>query len=297
MTGISGVHGQNTVLIPFSHATGKCLFTHPCVATLDGSCSASNFPVIKGRLVNQSVYLYCHVSSKIYMHMKWGMVLRAFIITNRVRGRCKSRGGRPELPVRNSLYGLRGRKSTLNLSPWYLVFRSGMRVTWAVLDSPSLIVLVVSVDVKWHWTWTSTILSAQELCESRDGRPGRPTALIILMISVWRKATLNLNSWYPCLRSCVKVEVAVLGFPVPNSPYVLCGQKAALKKKTWHIRAQQRSEEGGGAGLFQSVGLSFASSSNSWPFGLCLCDCPAKLLKEQVAEYRSCCALAGSPPS
>ena len=30
----------------------------------------------------------------------------------------------------------------------------------------------------------------------------------------------------------VKVEVAVLGFPVPNSPYVLCGQKAALKKKT-----------------------------------------------------------------
>ena len=28
----------------------------------------------------QSLYLYCHVSSKIYMHMEWGMVLRAFIM-------------------------------------------------------------------------------------------------------------------------------------------------------------------------------------------------------------------------
>ena len=29
-------------------------------------------------------------------------------------------------------------------------------------------------------------------------------------------------------RSCVKVEVAVLGSPVPNSPYGLCGRKATL---------------------------------------------------------------------
>ena len=29
-------------------------------------------------------------------------------------------------------------------------------------------------------------------------------------------------------RSCVKVEVGVLGSPVPNSPYGLCGRKATL---------------------------------------------------------------------
>ena len=35
------------------------------------------------------------------------------------------------------------------------------------------------------------------------------------------------------LGSCKKVEVAVLGLPVPNSPYGLCGRKATLdfKKK------------------------------------------------------------------
>ena len=30
------------------------------------------------------------------------------------------------------------------------------------------------------------------------------------------------------VRSCVKVEVAVLGSAVPNSPYGLCGRKATL---------------------------------------------------------------------
>ena len=30
------------------------------------------------------------------------------------------------------------------------------------------------------------------------------------------------------LRKCVKVEVAVLGSPIPNSPYDLCGHKATL---------------------------------------------------------------------
>ena len=34
------------------------------------------------------------------------------------------------------------------------------------------------------------------------------------------------------LRSCVKVEVAAQGLdPVPNSPYGLCGRKAALNLK------------------------------------------------------------------
>ena len=33
------------------------------------------------------------------------------------------------------------------------------------------------------------------------------------------------------LRSCDKVGVDVLGSPVPNSPYGLCGRKATQKKK------------------------------------------------------------------
>ena len=44
---------------------------------------------------------------------------------------------------------------------------------------------------------------SQELCESRGGRPGLP-----------RQCQLPLVL-YRSLRSCVKVEVAVLGFPVP----------------------------------------------------------------------------------
>ena len=37
----------------------------------------------------------------------------------------------------------------------------------------------------------------------------------------------------------MKVEVGVMGFPVPNSPYGLCGRKAALKKKTESSGAQE----------------------------------------------------------
>ena len=51
--------------------------------------------------------------------------------------------------------------------------------------APSLIRLMVSVDVKQHWA----LVRAQELCESRDGRPG---------------------------------------LSVPDSPYGLCGRKATL---------------------------------------------------------------------
>ena len=62
---------------------------------------------------------------------------------------CEGRGGRPALPVLNSPYGLCGCKATLNLNC--------EKVEVAVLDSPSLIVLIiygayimVSVDVKQH---------------------------------------------------------------------------------------------------------------------------------------------------
>ena len=37
----------------------------------------------------------------------------------------------------------------------------------------------------------------------------------------------------------MKVEVAVLGSPVPNSPYGLCGRKATLKKMCARIYFQQ----------------------------------------------------------
>ena len=39
--------------------------------------------------------------------------------------------------------------------------------------SPSLISLVVSVDVK-HHVYLEHLFKAQELCESRGGRPGLP---------------------------------------------------------------------------------------------------------------------------
>ena len=61
-----------------------------------------------------------------------------------------------------------------------------MKVEVDVLGSPSLIVRTVSVGVKQH-----TELRAQELCKSRDGRPG---------------------------------------LPVPNKPDGFCGRKATLKQ-------------------------------------------------------------------
>ena len=66
-----------------------------------------------------------------------------------------------------------------------------MKVEVDVLGSPSLIVLVVSVNF--------------QLCESRGGRPNSP------YIFCGRKATLKCS--ISELRSCVKVEVAVLGSP------------------------------------------------------------------------------------
>ena len=63
--------------------------------------------------------------------------------------------------------------------------RSCVKVEVSVLGSPSLIVLMTSVDVRQHWTRTH--IRAQQLCETRGGRPG---------------------------------------IPVPNSPYGFCGRKA-----------------------------------------------------------------------
>ena len=52
----------------------------------------------------------------------------------------------------------------------------------------------------------------QELCESGGGRPELPVPNITYGLC-GRKAALNLNLCHTELRSCVKVEVAVLGSP------------------------------------------------------------------------------------
>ena len=94
-----------------------------------------------------------------------------------IRGQelCESRGGRPGLPIpngpyglcrvkaklpslraqklcesRGGLYGLCGRKVTLKLKHQVSELRSCVKVEVAVLGSPSLMVLMVSVDVKQH---------------------------------------------------------------------------------------------------------------------------------------------------
>ena len=60
--------------------------------------------------------------------------------------------------------------------------RSCVKVEVAVLGSPSVIVLMVSVDVKQHWNITS------EQCGSRGGRPDTATVLYGLQ---GRRATLR----------------------------------------------------------------------------------------------------------
>ena len=52
----------------------------------------------------------------------------------------------------------------------------------------------------------------------------------------------------PELRSCVRVEADVLASSVPNSPYGLCGRKAALEEEEDGVkfRAQELCESRGG---------------------------------------------------
>ena len=113
-----------------------------------------------------------------------------------------------------------------------------MKVEVEVLGSPSLIVCTVSADLNQHCTLSLSlclclslslsVFRAQELCESRGGRPGLPVPNSLYGLC-GRKATLNslclclsvclsvCLSLSACLclstelRSCVKVEVTVLG--------------------------------------------------------------------------------------
>ena len=82
-----------------------------------------------------------------------------------------------------------------------------MKVSVDVLGFPSLIVRTVSVDSKQHRIQR---YRAQELHESRGGRPGLPVPDSSHGLC-GRKATLNCS--ISELRSCKKVEVNVLGSP------------------------------------------------------------------------------------
>ena len=150
-----------------------------------------------------------------------------------------------------------------------------MKVEVAVLGSPSLVVLMVSVDVKQHqleqqssdrscvkvevdvFGSLSLILSpyglcgrkatlknrVQELCKSLGGHPCTPLpipSLVVLMVSVdVKQHQLELQS---SDRSCVKVEVGVLGplYLIVLMVYV------DVRKATLKNRVQELSESLGG---------------------------------------------------
>ena len=85
-----------------------------------------------------------------------------------------------------------------------------MKVEVAVLGSPSLIVLMVSVDVEKHY-----LLSEFRSCVKVEVAVLGSPSLTVLMVSVDVEKHYLLSEF----RSCVKV---------PNSPYGLCGRKATL---------------------------------------------------------------------
>ena len=109
----------------------------------------------------------------------------------------ESRNGGLGLPDPNSLYGLCARKATLN----------------------------------------SANTRAQKLRESRGGRLGLPVPNSPYGLC-GRKATLNSNTQHVSEpRSCVKVEVAVLGSPsLALTVYGLCGRKATLNSDWIYVR-------------------------------------------------------------
>ena len=103
-------------------------------------------------------------------------------------------------------------------------YSSGIKM--AEQNGDDLLALFLAVQRGWGQ------FRAQELCESRGGRPGFPVPDSPYGLC-GRKATLNLNSE---LGSCVKVEMAVLGSlsltvlmvdPVPSKPCGFCGREAS----------------------------------------------------------------------
>ena len=115
-------------------------------------------------------------------------------------------------------------------------FRGCVKVEVAVLGSRSLIELMLSVDVEQHWfeeEEEEVDCRAQDLCESRGGRPGLPV-LNRTYALCGRKATLiwRRRSRLQSSRAVYESRGGRPGLPIPNSPYGLCGCKAALNLKT-----------------------------------------------------------------
>ena len=82
-------------------------------------------------------------------------------------------------PVPNSPCGFCGRKSTFEEVVYHSLLGSSVKVEMDVLGSPPQILIIVLMQLWFLWTWSNTWRSsvsfiAQELCESRSGRPGLP---------------------------------------------------------------------------------------------------------------------------
>ena len=105
---------------------------------------------------------------------------------------CESRGGRPRLPVLNKPYGFCGRRAIFEDKE---ELRSCVKVEVAVLGSPSIINLMVSVDVKQYLK-----IRVRGLCESRGGRPGLPVLNKPYGFS-GRKATVDVKQYLKIKKS------------------------------------------------------------------------------------------------
>ena len=70
---------------------------------------------------------------------------------------------------------------------------------------------MVSVDIKHHVYFVDII--AQELCESRGGRPGLPVPSLMVSVDVKHHERRRRCIHFRTHGSCVGVEVAVLGSP------------------------------------------------------------------------------------
>ena len=144
---------------------------------------------------------------------------------------CESRAGRPGVPACNSPHGFCGRKPTLNFI--------GHRTTQ-------------SSGAVWKSKWTSWA----------------SPSLVVLTVSVDIKQ--HRTQRIPEFRSCVKVEVDVLGFSVPNSPYGLCGHKAT--QNSANTRVQELCESRGGRpGLIILHGLCGLKATMNFSYFSVLC--------------------------
>ena len=92
-----------------------------------------------------------------------------------------------------------------------------MKVEVAVLGSPSLIILMVSVDVKQHLKKNHLNLEFKSCVKVEVAVLDSPS-LTVRMVSVDSKATLNLNPQQSSGAVC-ESRVGRPGLPVPNSPY------------------------------------------------------------------------------